>query len=165
MKDDQWPPEGSPSAHEASTPEDAESLGTEGQNTESQDARTNGTGPTDGQQFDDAASGSFKPAAGTAVPPPPVLLPGPDATTAGFTGESPAASTTAGAAPGAPADEPPHVRNPLDSNQLAESPAAGSRLADDPLAGKPPADDPLGSDPLTLDRRNASRPPSERSAR
>lgn len=62
---------------------------------------------------------------------------------------------------GAPAGEPPHVRNPLESNQLAESPAAGSRLADDPLAGKQPADDPLGSDPLTLDRRNATHPHSE----
>lgn len=100
MKDDQWPPEGGPSAHGASSPGDAEDP-----RTESQDAPTNGPGPTDGA--------------------------------------------------------PPHVRNPLESSQLAENPAAGSRLADDPLAGKQPADDPLGSDPLTLDRRNATRPHSE----
>lgn len=44
---------------------------------------------------------------------------------------------------------------------MAESPASGTRIADDPLAGKQPADDPMGSDPLTLDRKNASRPRSD----
>ena len=121
MKDNQWRPEDSSPAHEENSSEDAESQGT--------------------QQFDEAAPGSFKPAAG------------PDATTAGFT-------PTAGAVPGAPAGEPRHVPSPLDSTQMAESPASGTRIADDPLAGKQPADDPLGSDPLTLDRKNASRPRS-----
>lgn len=128
MKDNQWRPEDSSPAHEENSSEDAESQGT--------------------QHFDEAASGSFKTAAG------------PDATTAGFTGASPAASPTAGAVPGAPAGEPPHVPSPLDSTQMAESPASGTRIADDPLAGKQPADDPMGSDPLTLDRKNASRPRS-----
>jgi hypothetical protein len=59
------------------------------------------------------------------------------------------------------AGEPPHVPNPLDSDQLAESPRSGTQMADDPLAGKQPADDPPGSDPLTLDRRNATRPHGE----
>lgn len=61
----------------------------------------------------------------------------------------------------APAGEPPQVPNPLDSDQLAESPRSGTQLADDPLAGNQPADDPPGSDPLTLDRRNATRPHGE----
>ena len=135
MKDNQRPPEDSPSAQEDTASKEAE--------------------------FDDAASGSFRPAAGTAVSPPPVNLPGPDATTAGFTGAPQAASATTGAAPGAPAGEPPHVPNPLDSTQLAESPGSATRIADDPLAGKQPADDPPGSDPLTLDRRNAARPHGE----
>jgi hypothetical protein len=74
-------------------------------------------------------------------------------------GAPPAAGTRAGAAPGAPAAEPPHVPSSLDSTQMAESPASSTRIADDPLAGKQPADDPLGSDPLTLDRKNASRRP------
>ena len=48
-----------------------------------------------------------------------------------------------------------------DSGQLAETPQSGTQMAEDPLAGQQPADDPPGSDPLTLDRRNATRPHSE----
>jgi hypothetical protein len=44
---------------------------------------------------------------------------------------------------------------------MAESPRSGIHMADDPLAGKQPADDPPGSDPLTLDRRTATRPHGE----
>jgi hypothetical protein len=44
---------------------------------------------------------------------------------------------------------------------MAESPRSGIHMADDPLAGKQPADDPPGSDPLTRDRRNATRPHGE----
>lgn len=148
MKDNQRP-------HDENTSED-----TEMEDTENHPTQTNDTGPAGGQQFDEAASGSFTPAAGTAVPPP-VDLPGPDATTAGFTGASPAASTTTDAAPSSPVGGPPHVPSPLDSDQLAETARSGTQMAEDPLAGQQPADDPPGSDPLTLDRRNASRPHGE----
>lgn len=87
----------------------------------------------------DAASGSYVPAPGTAVPQPPVHLPGPDATTAGLPGT---AEPVAG----------PRTPNPLDSPQLTENPQSRTQIADDPLAGKELADDPMGSDPRTHDR-------------
>ena len=86
-----------------------------------------------------AASGSYVPPAGAPVPPPPVGLPGPNATTAGFSGAS--------ASPAGP-------RDPLASPQLAEDAHSPAHIADDPLAGKDLADDPMGSDPLTRDRRS-----------
>ena len=87
----------------------------------------------------ETASGSYVPPAGAPVPPPPVGLPGPNATTAGLGGAAPS-----------PADP----RGPLGSPQLAEDAHSPAHIADDPLAGKDLADDPMGSDPLTRDRRN-----------
>jgi hypothetical protein len=88
----------------------------------------------------EAASGSYVPPAGAPVPPPSVGLPGPDATTAGLGGAVPS---------------PAGPRDPLASPQLAEDPHSPAHIADDPLAGKELADDPMGSDPLTRDRRNS----------
>jgi hypothetical protein len=85
------------------------------------------------------ASGSYVPPAGAPVPPPPVGLPGPGATTAGFGGAVPS---------------PTGPRDPLASPQLVEDAHSPAHIADDPLAGKDLADDPMGSDPLTRDRRN-----------
>ncbi len=87
----------------------------------------------------ETASGSYVPPAGAPVPPPPVGLPGPNATTAGFGGAAPS---------------PAGPRGPLASPQLAEDAQSPAHIADDPLAGKDLADDPMGSDPLTRDRRN-----------
>lgn len=87
----------------------------------------------------EAASGSFVPAAGIAVPPPAVNLPGPDATTAGFSGVAQYPAVT-------------HMPSPLNSPQLAEDARSSTQIAVDPLAGKDLADEPLGSDPLTRDR-------------
>ena len=82
---------------------------------------------------------------GGAVPPPPVQVPGPTTTTAGFDG---GASGTTG--PGQYGYT--GTASPLDSPQLVEEPWSGNRLADDPLRNRDLADDPLGSDPLTKDR-------------
>jgi hypothetical protein len=94
--------------------------------------------------------GGYTPSGG-AVPPPPVQVPGPTTTTAGFDGGapgtagqySPGQSGYAGAASAA---------SPLDSPQLVEEPWSGNRLADDPIRDQDLADDPLGTDPLTKDR-------------
>lgn len=87
----------------------------------------------------EAASGRYVPPADASVPPP-VDLPGPDAATAGLGGAVSAAG--------------PRPANPLDSPQLAEDRQSRTHLANDPLAGKELADDPMGSDPLTRDRSN-----------
>ncbi|UZX01658.1 hypothetical protein F8G81_02730 [Arthrobacter sp. CDRTa11] len=94
-----------------------------------------------GQYEADQAAG-YVPAGGGAVPPPPVQLPGPSTTTAGYDGGAPgsgypAASTTA---------------SPLDSPQLVEEPWSGNRTAEDPLGDRALADDPMANDPLTRDR-------------
>jgi hypothetical protein len=86
--------------------------------------------------------GGYTPSAGGTVPPPPVGLPGPATTTAGFDG----------GAPGSSYGEPSRPASPLDSPQLAEEPWSGSRLADDPLRERELADDPMANDPLTRDR-------------
>ena len=83
---------------------------------------------------------------GGAVPPPPVQVPGPATTTAGFDGGAP--GNAAGYSyPGAAS-----AASPLDSPQLAEDPWSDNRLADDPLRDRDLADDPMGSDPITRDR-------------
>ena len=159
MTENQWPPEGSPSAHEASTPEDAESLGTAKAKTPK--ART--PGPTAPAQR--TASSSMTPHQEASNPRParpcrrrlyccraPTPLP-----------------------PDSPVSLRPQARRrellpalrptslPM-SATLWTPPTGGktrspdTRLADDPLAGKEPADDPLGSDPLTLDRSNPGTP-------
>ncbi len=76
------------------------------------------------------------------VQPPPVQLPGPATTTAGFDG----------GAPGSSYGDPSRPASPLDSPQLAEEPWSGNRLADDPLRDRELADDPMANDPLTRDR-------------
>jgi hypothetical protein len=86
--------------------------------------------------------GAYTPAAGGTVQPPPVQLPGPATTTAGFDG----------GAPGSSFGEPARPASPLDSPQLAEEPWSGNRLADDPLGDRQLADDPMANDPLTRDR-------------
>jgi hypothetical protein len=86
--------------------------------------------------------GGYTPSAGATVPPPPVQLPGPATTTAGFDG----------GAPGGSYGDPSRPASPLDSPQLAEQPFSAERLADDPLGDRELADDPMANDPLTQDR-------------
>ncbi|MDE8668634.1 hypothetical protein PY310_08570 [Pseudarthrobacter sp. H3Y2-7] len=88
------------------------------------------------------SGGAYTPAAGGTVQPPPVQLPGPATTTAGFDG----------GAPGSSYGEPARPASPLDSPQLAEEPWSDNRLADDPLRERELADDPMANDPLTRDR-------------
>jgi hypothetical protein len=88
------------------------------------------------------SGGAYTPAAGGTVQPPPVQLPGPATTTAGFDG----------GAPGSSFGEPARPASPLDSPQLAEEPWSDNRLADDPLRERELADDPMANDPLTRDR-------------
>ena len=85
--------------------------------------------------------GGYTPAGG-AVPPPPVQLPGPATTTAGFDG----------GAPGSSYADTTSTASPLDSPQLVEETRSGNRMADDPLGDQALADDPMGTDPLTRDR-------------
>jgi hypothetical protein len=89
-----------------------------------------------------AGPGGYTSSAGGTVPPPPVQLPGPATTTAGFDG----------GAPGSSYGDLPRPASPLDSPQLAEEPWSDDRLADDPLRERELADDPMASDPLTRDR-------------
>jgi hypothetical protein len=89
-----------------------------------------------------AGPAGYTPSAGGTVPPPPVGLPGPATTTAGFDG----------GAPGSSYGDVPRPASPLGSPQLTEEPWSGNRLADDPLGDRELADDPLGTDPLTRDR-------------
>ncbi|MDQ0680338.1 hypothetical protein QFZ30_003720 [Arthrobacter pascens] len=97
-----------------------------------------------GDQYgtDQGIPGGFTPSGGGAVPPPPVQLPGPATTTAGFDG----------GAPGSSYADSPTAASPLDSPQLVEEPWSGNRTADDPLQERELADDPMGKDPLTRDR-------------
>ncbi|MEO5313977.1 hypothetical protein PV772_07610 [Pseudarthrobacter sp. CC12] len=94
-----------------------------------------------GSTYGDQYNQSY-PVAGGTVPPPPVQLPGPATTTAGYDGGAPGSSypESAGAASG------------LDSPQLVEEPWSGNQLSDDPLRGRALADDPMANDPLTQDR-------------
>jgi hypothetical protein len=98
------------------------------------------------------APGGYAPSGG-AVPPPPVQVPGPATTTAGFDGGAPGRYGGEGSQAGenmyAGATS---AASPLDSPQLAENPRSGNRMADDPLRDKDLADDPMGNDPLTRDR-------------
>ncbi|MGO4188138.1 hypothetical protein [Pseudarthrobacter sp. TAF60_1] len=88
------------------------------------------------------SGGAYTPAGGGTVPPPPVQLPGPATTTAGFDG----------GAPGSSYGDPSRPASPLDSPQLVEEPWSDNRLADDPLRQRELADDPMANDPLTRDR-------------
>jgi hypothetical protein len=94
-----------------------------------------------GGQYGSGPSG-YTPSAGGTVPPPPVQLPGPATTTAGFDG----------GAPGSGYGDPSRPASPLDSPQLAEQPFSAERLTDDPLGDRELADDPMANDPLTRDR-------------
>ncbi|MHA7292159.1 hypothetical protein ACX80V_21365 [Arthrobacter sp. MDT3-24] len=91
-----------------------------------------------GGQYDSG----YTPSVSGTVPPPPVQLPGPATTTAGFDG----------GAPGSSYGDPSRPASPLDSPQLAEQPFSTNRIADDPLADRELADDPMANDPLTRDR-------------
>jgi hypothetical protein len=94
--------------------------------------------------------GGYTPSGG-AVPPPPVQVPGPTTTTAGFDGGAPGGSGQYSPGQSGYAGAP-SAASPLDSPQLVEEPWSGNRLADDPLRNRDLADDPLGTDPLTKDR-------------
>lgn len=89
-----------------------------------------------------AGIGGYTPSGGGTVPPPPVQLPGPATTTAGFDG----------GAPGSSYGDPSRPASPLDSPQLAAQPLSAERLAGDPLGDRELADDPMANDPLTRDR-------------
>jgi hypothetical protein len=104
-------------------------------------------GQYSGTQYGDQYSESYVPAGG-AVPPPPVQLPGPATTTAGYDG----------GAPGSGYAEPARPASPLDSPQLVEEPWSGNRISDDPLRDRDLADDPMAGDPLTRDRNADGRP-------
>ncbi|WP_371706770.1 hypothetical protein [Pseudarthrobacter sp. NIBRBAC000502772] len=97
----------------------------------------------DGQYGTGGQYGSgYTPSGGGTVPPPPVQLPGPATTTAGFDG----------GAPGSSYGDPSRPASPLDSPQLAAQPLSAERLAGDPLGDRELADDPMANDPLTRDR-------------
>jgi len=110
-------------------------------------------------------AGTYRPAAGTAVPPPPVDLPGPGVTSAGMTGTgmTGAGLTGAGvgaggayAGAGAGSDgfvEETYPPNPLTDDetqrdQWSDDPLAGDRIPESPLTGDRPEDDPYRDDPL-----------------
>jgi hypothetical protein len=99
-------------------------------------------GQYSGTPYGDQYSESYVPAGGT-VPPPPVQLPGPATTTAGYDG----------GAPGSGYGEPTRPASALDSPQLVEEPWSGNQVANDPLGDRDLADDPMANDPLTRDRR------------
>ncbi|MFF1882609.1 hypothetical protein ACFVVC_14205 [Pseudarthrobacter sp. NPDC058196] len=82
------------------------------------------------------------PAAGGTVPPPPVQLPGPATTTAGYDG----------GAPGSSYPESTSTAGGLDNPQLVEEPWSGNQVSDDPLRDQAFADDPMADDPLTRNR-------------
>lgn len=111
-----------------------------------------GTGGYGSGYSQGSGPGGYTPSGG-AVPPPPVQVPGPTTTTAGFDGGAPGAAGQYSTGPGQYGyTGAPSVGSPLDSPQLVEEPWSGNRLADDPLRNRDLADDPLGSDPLTKDR-------------
>ena len=102
---------------------------------------TSTAGLYSGTPYGDRYTESYVPAGGT-VPPPPVQLPGPATTTAGYDG----------GAPGSSYADPTRPASPLDSPQLVEEPWSGNRIASDPLGDRDLADDPMAGDPLTRDR-------------
>jgi len=94
-----------------------------------------------GSTYGDQYSGGYTPAGGT-VPPPPVQLPGPATTTAGYD-----------TAPGSTYPTAASTASPLGSPDLVEEePWSGNRTAEDPLGDRSLADDPMAGDPLTRDR-------------
>jgi hypothetical protein len=99
-------------------------------------------GQYSGTPYGDQYSESYVPAGGT-VPPPPVQLPGPATTTAGYDG----------GAPGSVYGEAVRPASGLDSPQLVEEPWSGNQVANDPLGDRDLADEPMTNDPLTRDRR------------
>ena len=111
-----------------------------------------GTGAYGSGYSQGSGPGGYAPSGG-AVPPPPVQVPGPTTTTAGFDGGAPGTAGPYSTGPGQYGyTGAPSVGSPLDSPQLVEEPWSGNRLADDPLRDRDLADDPLGSDPLSKDR-------------
>ncbi|WP_426226821.1 hypothetical protein [Pseudarthrobacter sp. DSP2-3-2b1] len=103
-------------------------------------ASSYGTGPGPGT-YGTTADG-YAQAGGGTIPTPPVQLPGPATTTAGYDGGTPGSAYGDAARPA----------SALDSPQLVEEPWSGNRLADDPLGERQLADDPMANDPLTRDR-------------
>ena len=99
------------------------------------------SGQYSGTTYGDQYNQSY-PVAGGTVPPPPVQLPGPATTTAGYDGGAPGSSYPEAAGPA----------SGLDSPQLVEEPWSGNQLSDDPLRDRALADDPMANDPLTHDR-------------
>ena len=94
-----------------------------------------------GSTYGDQYSESYAPAGGT-VPPPPVQMPGPATTTAGYD-----------TAPGTAYPTAASTNGPLGSPDLVEEePWSGNRTAEDPLGDRSLADDPMAGDPLTRDR-------------
>jgi hypothetical protein len=92
--------------------------------------------------YGDQYTGGYAPAGGT-VPPPPVQLPGPATTTAGYED----------GAPGTIYPSATSTASPLGSPDLVEEePWSGNRTAEDPLGDRSLADDPMAGDPLTRDR-------------
>jgi hypothetical protein len=105
---------------------------------------------------DAGATGSYQAGAGTAVPPPPVQLPGPDVTTAGMAG----AAGRAGSYAGAPGTHPAGIYPPspladegTQQDQAASDTMAGHGVPEAPLTGERAEDDPYRDDPLSGDRR------------
>ncbi|MDE8589347.1 hypothetical protein [Arthrobacter sp. NQ4] len=99
------------------------------------------SGQYSGATYGDQYNQSY-PVAGGTVPPPPVQLPAPATTTAGYDGGAPGSSYPEAAGPA----------SGLDSPQLVEEPWSGNQLSDDPLRDRALADDPMANDPLTQDR-------------
>ncbi|PTT69379.1 hypothetical protein [Arthrobacter sp. HMWF013] len=100
-----------------------------------------GTGSYGSGTYGTTAEG-YAPSGGGTIPTPPVQLPGPATTTAGYDG----------GAPGSAYGDAARPASALDSPQLVEEPWSGNRLADDPLGDRQLADDPMANDPLTRDR-------------
>jgi len=99
------------------------------------------SGQYSGTTYGDQYNQSY-PVAGGTVPPPPVQLPGPATTTAGYDGGAPGSSYPEAAGPASGLDNP----------QLVEEPWSGNQLSDDPLRDRALGDDPMANDPLTQDR-------------
>jgi len=117
--------------------------GTTGTASTSGNAGTAGLTGQYSSPYGDQYSEEYTPAGGT-VPPPPVQLPGPATTTAGYDGGAPGTSYPDAVRPA----------SPLDSPQLVEEePWSGNRTAEDPLGDPRLAADPLDDDPLARDRR------------
>jgi cell division septum initiation protein DivIVA len=92
--------------------------------------------------YGDQYTEGYVPAGGT-IPPPPVQLPGPATTTAGYDGGAPGTTYPSGTS----------TTSPLGSPELVEEePWSGNRTAEDPLGDRSLADEPMAGDPLTRDR-------------